>query len=134
MPLMLRLTLTCLCAACVFAPASAEGLSQYLWKSRPVVVFSDTPDDPRFIRQMDLLAEDPDELVARDVVILTDTDPGADSALREELRPRGFMLVLIGKDGKVKLRKPRPWTVRELSRAIDKMPLRRDEILREKEG
>jgi len=35
---------------------------------------------------------------------------------------------LIGKDGKVKLRKPRPWTVRELSRVIDKMPMRQQEL------
>ena len=36
--------------------------------------------------------------------------------LRQKLRPRGFMLVLIGKDGGVKLRKPFPWDVREISR------------------
>ncbi|MEM9709036.1 MAG: DUF4174 domain-containing protein [Pseudomonadota bacterium] len=40
------------------------------------------------------------------------------------------MLTLIGKDGTVKLRKPRAWDVRELSRSIDKMPLRQDEIRR----
>jgi len=38
------------------------------------------------------------------------------------------MLVLIGKDGGVKLRKPFPWNVREISRVIDKMPMRRQEI------
>ena len=61
-------------------------------------------------------------------MILTDTDPNELSDLREKLRPRGFMLVLIGKDGDVKLRKPFPWSVRELSRAIDKMPMRQQEI------
>ncbi|MCP5076142.1 MAG: DUF4174 domain-containing protein [Rhodobacteraceae bacterium] len=109
-------------------PAHGADLSVFLWKNRPVVVFSDTPEDPRFIRQMDMIADDEVQLTIRDVVVLTDTDPAAKSALREQLRPRGFMLVLIGKDGKVKLRKPSPWSVRELSRAIDKMPLRRDEI------
>ena len=53
--------------------------------------------------------------------------------LREKLRPRGFMLVLIGKDGGVKLRKPFPYNVRELSRNIDKMPMRQREI-RERRG
>ena len=38
------------------------------------------------------------------------------------------MLTVIGKDGGVKLRKPFPWDVRELSRSIDKMPLRQQEI------
>lgn len=108
--------------------ANAQELSEYLWTNRPLVVFADTPNNPHFIRQMALLAEDPNELTSRDVVILTDTDPKTDSSLRETLRPRGFMLVLLGKDGKVKLRKPRPWTVREIIRAIDKFPLRRDEL------
>jgi len=34
----------------------------------------------------------------------------------------------VGKDGRVALRKPAPWSVRELSRSIDKMPLRQQEM------
>ena len=77
---------------------------------------------------MELLAARPEGLETRDVVVLTDTDPKADGPLRKGLHPRDFMLVLIGKDGRVALRKPTPWSIRELSRAIDKMPLRQDEI------
>ena len=62
------------------------------------------------------------------MVVITDTDPDAKSALRTKLRPRGFMLVLIGKDGGVKLRKPAPWDVRELTRVIDKTPERQQEV------
>ena len=47
---------------------------------------------------------------------------------RKKLRPRGFMLVLVGKDGGVKLRKPSPWTVREITRSIDKFPDRQREV------
>lgn len=103
-------------------------LDDFIWLARPVVVFADSPNDPRFRQQMDLLLDRPAELAERDVVILTDTDPSAESALRMRLRPRGFMLVLIGKDGEIELRKPAPWDVRELSRSIDKMPLRQQEI------
>ena len=103
-------------------------LSDFLWEKRPIVVFADTDRDPAFIRQLELLEARSEALAERDVVILTDTDPDAMSELREKLRPRGFMLVLIGKDGGVKLRKPFPWSVRELSRAIDKMPLRQQEL------
>lgn len=105
-----------------------SNLSDFLWEKRPIVVFADTPRDPAFIRQLDLLEDRAEALAERDVVILTDTDPDAMSDLREQLRPRGFMLVLIGKDGDVKLRKPFPWDVRELSRAIDKMPMRQQEL------
>jgi hypothetical protein len=69
-----------------------------------------------------------DDLAERDVVVLIDTDPTGGSELREALRPRGFMLALISKDGTVILRKPSPWSVREISRTIDKQPLREQEI------
>ena len=98
------------------------------WLLRPLVVFADTPNDPRFRQQMDLLMADIDELVERDVIVITDTDPAAMSALRTQLRPRGYMMALVAKDGRVALRKPAPWSVRELSRSIDKMPLREQEI------
>jgi hypothetical protein len=73
-------------------------------------------------------------LDVRDVVIITDTDPAARSAVRTQLRPRGFMLAVIDKDGQVKQRKPLPWSVREISRAIDKMPTRQQEIQDRTEG
>ncbi|MEM8978551.1 MAG: DUF4174 domain-containing protein [Pseudomonadota bacterium] len=103
-------------------------LDDFKWEARPVIVFADSENDPAFREQMDLLALRAEELAERDVVMITDTDPGTLSPLREKLRPRGFMLVLIGKDGGVKLRKPFPWDVRELSRSIDKMPMRQQEI------
>ncbi len=106
----------------------SKDLNDYLWLNRPVVVFADTPNDPRFIAQLQFLEDGAAEMGERDVVIITDTDPLAKSELRKKLRPRGFQLVLIGKDGQVKLRKPLPWSVRELSRMIDKMPMRQQEM------
>lgn len=103
-------------------------LKEFLWIKRPVVVFADTPNDPRFIEQINLLAADISAVVTRDIIVLTDTDPDARSALRLTLRPRGFMLVLMDKDGGVKLRKPAPWDMREISRSIDKWPTRQQEI------
>jgi len=95
---------------------------------RVVLVFADNPQDPNFIRQIKLLNERPGTLINRDVVVLIDTDPFKKSDIRKQLRPRGFMLVLIGKDGTIALRKSSPWNVREISRSIDKMPLRKQEI------
>ncbi|MEL7460656.1 MAG: DUF4174 domain-containing protein [Pseudomonadota bacterium] len=108
--------------------AAEIDLDDFQWVARPVVVFANTDANPAFEEQLRLLADGLDDLTARDVVLITDTDPDAASALRTKLRPRGFMLTLIGKDGGVKLRKPFPWDVRELSRSIDKMPMRQREI------
>jgi hypothetical protein len=103
-------------------------LNDFIWLKRPIVVFADSPNDPRFIQQMQFLTDRLDDLRERDVVVLTDTEKGSGSALREKLHPRGFSLVLIEKDGGVFLRKPAPWDVREITRAIDKLPLRQQEI------
>ncbi|MEM1352714.1 MAG: DUF4174 domain-containing protein [Pseudomonadota bacterium] len=108
-------------------------LEQFKWKKRPVVVFADSELDPAFQEQMDKLRARPEELLARDVVVITDTSPEPLSDLRKRLRPRGFMLVLMSKDGTVNVRKPFPWDVREITRSIDKMPIRKREIREEKE-
>lgn len=112
--------------------ASEVSLADFLWQKRPIVVFADSPADPRFQKQVALLMERPAALIERDVVLILDTDPSALSEIRKKLRPRGFMLTLIGKDGGIKLRKPSPWDVREITQAIDKWPLRKQEILEAK--
>ena len=112
----------------LFFTMDEVNLNQFKWKNRPVVVFADTDDDPAFIEQMELLRSREAALLERDVVVITDTNPEARSDIRMKLRPRGFMLAILGKDGGVKLRKPFPWDVREISRSIDKMPIRQREI------
>lgn len=104
-------------------------LSDFQWIARPLVVFADTPADPRFQRQMELLAVRPEDLAERDVVVIVDTDPEAFSSIRQELRPRGYMMAIVGKDGAVLIRKPLPWDLREITRNIDKLPLRQQEII-----
>lgn len=103
-------------------------LADFKWRARPLIVFADSPLDPAFIEQMDLLAAEKEAVAERDILIITDTDPSAKSTLRTEFRPKGFAFVLVGKDGGVKLRKPFPWDMREISRTIDKMPMRQREI------
>lgn len=108
--------------------AATLNIDDLIWRARPLVVFADSPHDPLFRQQLDLLADHADNLAERDVIIIIDTDPSAQSELRSRLRPRGFSMVLIGKDGEVELRKPAPQDVREISRSIDKMPLRQQEV------
>ncbi len=117
----------------LFLPADMADLSTFQWAKRPVLVFANSENDPAFVAQMEYLRKREDELRLRDVVVLTDTDPAAQSPLRLRMRPRGFMLVLVDKEGQIELRKPFPWDVREITRSIDKMPLRQREIREAKE-
>lgn len=112
------------------APVTAAEVvwDDLLYLKRPVVVFADSPNDPNFIRQMELIARDTGQLAARDVILIIDSDPAARSEVRRKLRPRGFSLVLLDKDLRPVIRKPLPWDVREITNAIDKFPLRRQEI------
>ena len=112
----------------ILAPAEEAELASFLWKNRLIVVFADSNADPRFVEQVELLAERSSDLAERDVIIVLDANPAAKTSLREKFRPRGFMLMLIGKDGQVYLRKPLPWNVREISRSIDKLPQRQQEV------
>jgi hypothetical protein len=112
----------------IIFPGDSVDLSEFIWIKRPLVVFADSPADPRYVQQMAFLTERLDDLAERDVVVLTDTNADEMTELRRKLRPRGFMLALIGKDGSVYLRKPLPWDVREITRVIDKMPMRQQEI------
>jgi hypothetical protein len=115
-------------ASTAILSADTVNLNDFLWLKRPLVIFADTPADPRYIEQMGYITERLDVLTALDVVVITDTDPDARSELRKTLRPRGFGLVLIGKDGVIYLRKPAPWHVREIIRTIDKLPMRQQEL------
>lgn len=98
-----------------------------LFDRRPVLVFADTPEEPSFATQMELLARDPAAMERRSVTIITDTDPSANSPWRQRFRPRGFSLIVLDTDGTVIDRKPFPWDTREIGRAIDKTPVRRGE-------
>jgi Domain of unknown function (DUF4174) len=112
-----------------YSAADIGNLDQFLWLRRPVVVFADTPNDPNFRRQMQNIEAELAILEDRDIVVITDTDPAARTEVRQRLRPRGFSLVLMDKDGEVKRRAPSAWSTREITHAIDRFPLRRQEVL-----
>jgi hypothetical protein len=103
-------------------------LEDFAWTHRPILVFANSPNDINFESQVAMLRGNISELTERNVVVLLDSDPKANGLLRKTLRPRGFVVILVGKDGQIKLRKPFPWDVRSISRTIDKMPMRRQEI------
>lgn len=103
-------------------------IKQFQWINRVIIVFSDSPFNLNYIEQLELLEEDQAALQDRDIVILIDSDPIADSLIRQSYHPRGFDMLVVGKDGRTFLRKPNPWTIREISRAIDKLPMRQQEI------
>ena len=91
-----------------------------IWEKRPVLVFSNSHLDPNLKQQIKMFASDPNALLSRDVRVFVDDTLEPNSNLRKRFRPKGFLIILIGKDGQIKLRKNTPWSAREITRVIDK--------------
>ncbi|WP_083803387.1 DUF4174 domain-containing protein [Sagittula stellata] len=105
-----------------------ENLEAFRWSAQPVLVFAPDESDARYTVQIDALKSAERGLAERDIVVLTDTDPDAKGRLRAGLAVEGFDVLLVGKDGGVKLRQSTPLSVDELFSAIDAMPMRRREM------
>ena len=114
--------------------AAEVSLDDFLWTARIVAVLADTPNDPAFVQQLRDIEARGDYLLERDVVVLTDSDRNSGSELRQRLRPRGFMLAIIEKDGTIAQRRPAPRDAREIAAIIDRFPLRRQEVLERRPG
>ncbi len=127
----------------MFAAVSAETMSIYVWKYRPVIVFAGAANDPALIGQRRIFTESRSGLVERDIVIVwvigntiqAELGPGPGLSA-SQLRTRygtegtGFRIVLVGKDGGTKLAGSKPIATSTLFGTIDAMPMRRDEMLR----
>ncbi|MEL6992115.1 MAG: DUF4174 domain-containing protein, partial [Pseudomonadota bacterium] len=59
-------------AQSIVMPGDAVDLESLIWVKRPVIVFADSPNDPRFIQQMEFIEERLADLEERDVIVLTD--------------------------------------------------------------
>ncbi len=97
-----------------------------------LVVVVARPGDPRTAQQHAAFERDAAALHERDVVV-QDITPETARRERPELRVAplaSFEVLLIGKDGGVKLRRDQPVAVSEITALIDTMPMRRNEMRR----
>ncbi|WP_375172676.1 DUF4174 domain-containing protein [Pseudooceanicola sp.] len=108
-------------------PDTAD-LSDYRGSERLVVIFAPSLDDPKMKQALAALRLAEPGLDDRDVVVLTDTSPEADSLMREKLNPEGFTMLLVGKDGGIKMRTQDVMSPEEIFATIDAMPMRRQEM------
>jgi hypothetical protein len=101
-----------------------------------LVVVVGLANDPRVRQQTAGFDRDAAALRERDVVVQQIT-PEAARRERPELGVGSgltFEVLLVGKDGGVKLRRETPVSASEINALIDTMPMRREEMRREKMG
>lgn len=108
-------------------PASTN-LDDYRWDNRLVLLFGDSPAQPAFLTAKARLAAVAEGLKERDIVVLTETVPDAGGVLRTGLGIGGFGMVLVGKDGYVKINSDSFVAPGELFGTIDAMPMRQREM------
>lgn len=129
-------------AALLPARAQAAELSDYLWQSRPLLVFAPTDSDPRLVETMGRIEASRCEFADRDMVLGrivaegTSTLGGQAVGVGQAQRLRsqfgvganGFAVVLIGKDGGQKLRVNDVPDLATVYAVIDGMPMRGREM------
>lgn len=120
------------------ATVGAADLDDYLWRSRPLLLFAPTPNDTRLTETLSRIQVSRCEFTDRDMVTGV-VVAGGDSTLdgqpvsRDEARrlrtqfaigPDAFAAILIGKDGGEKWRADDVPDLQRIYAVIDGMPMR----------
>ena len=125
----------------ILRSAGETALAGYRWQNRVLLVFAPDVDSTLYLRQQEMLLDAKPGLNERNVVVISvlkdivstkerpDT-PVAPDDLRDayDVLPHYFRVVLIGRDGGVKLRQDEPVLAADLFALIDSMPMRKEEI------
>ena len=130
------------------AAASSLDLSQFQWKNRLLFLFAPNRDHPLFDTLHTSLAAQKAEVADRDLVIFEILESGSSAmgtkyldpqtaqSLREKFDlPSGeFTVLLIGKDGGIKLKHRDQIRLEDIFALIDAMPMRQQEMRRQRGG
>ena len=122
--------------------ASSLGISRFQWKNRLLFLFAPNRDHPFFDDLHKQLAVRKAEVDNRDLVIfeilesgpsginMDDLDPRSVRPLQEkfDIHPGEFVVILIGKDGGIKLDHRDQIQLDDILGLIDSMPMRREEM------
>ena len=117
-------------------------LAQFQWENRLLFLFAPNRNHPFFDTLHKALEAQKAEAKDRDLVIFEILESGRSSmntndldhqtaqSLREKFDvPRGeFIVILIGKDGGIKLRRQNQTQIEDIFAVIDAMPMRQEEI------
>ena len=117
-------------------------LMEYQWKNRLLLVFASSHHTPGYLKLKDDLSRQEEEVADRDLLVFHILESGetklgksllsesSANYLREKfsIKAGTFTVLLIGKDGGVKLRREGQLELDEIFSLIDTMPMRRREM------
>ncbi len=124
---------------------SAQDLSSHEWKDRLLLVLTSENSRDLYKEQMNILNDNFDGLEERKLVIYSVMPDQykkgihaeewmKSSTLNDRYRQEGkeFEVILLGLDGRIKLRQSEILSIEKLFGTIDAMPMRRNEIRNKK--
>ncbi len=109
--------------------ANGQNLDNYLWKNRVVIIFKTDDNTSKVKEQLKVLKPFSSEIENREMIILVPKKAERPKLLeRFRLNIDYAGLILVGKDGGVKLNQKLIVTPQTLFDLIDAMPMRRAEL------
>ena len=128
------------------AKAMSIDLAQFKWKNRLLFLFAPDNKHPLFeALHISLSAQKP-EVVDRDLIVFRVLESGRSSIDMEHLEPQSadflrkrfdvsqgqFTVILVGKDGGIKLNRQDKIDLQDIFALIDAMPMRQEEMRQKK--
>jgi hypothetical protein len=121
---------------------------EYRWNNRPLFVFSPNADREDYQKQISNLSSKEEGIEDRDMIVhlvleegnsFVGDHPLTEEAVRQlqekfEIDPTDFIIILVGKDGGVKLRKEEYTPMSDIFNLIDSMPMRQREMKEKEEN
>ena len=113
--------------------AHALDLSQYRWKHRILILFAPAASHEPYRVFDERLTHRSGDVLDRDLIVFRvfEDDEGKDLRGRFKPKPGEFTLILIGKDGEIKLSEENNADLQEIFDLIDSMPMRKAEMLKQ---
>ena len=122
--------------------ALSMDLTQFKWKNRLFFLFAEDANDPFFKNLQSQIMDQKDEVAERDLIVFEvpaqgparmNTSPldrmEADSIRNHFAIPSDeYSLILVGKDGGIKLKRKDQVDLKEVFELIDSMPMRQNEM------
>jgi hypothetical protein len=119
-------------------------LASYQWKNRVIVIFATSSASENYRMQRDVLDNRIEGVLDRHLIVLDLFENErsrlgdlilTDDAVKKiknifDLKQDQFQVILLGKDGTIKLRSDKPVPASEFFELIDAMPMRKEEMRR----
>jgi len=141
------LTVCLLLFAPMIAAAERFDMEQYRWQQRPLLIFAPTDKHPDYRKMLQAAQTHRTDFVDRDMVlirVLADSVQAGETPLSArdvvylrqsyDIASEEFRVLLVGKDGGVKLEAVEPVAMERIFTRIDGMPMRQRESRERRES